>query len=107
MNKWRGETQVRLNGEDVTLRPTLEAIMKIEGKGNSVLRMAMEFQRKSLRFSDAAIIISAASGKPYKEVLNQMGKQGLVDFIGPIGEFLEACLSGLGPTTGVDTPSSD
>lgn len=100
MNKWRGETQVRLNGEDITLRPTLDAIMKIEGKGKSVLRMAMEFHAKSLRYSDAAAIVSAGSGKPYQDVLDQMSKQGLVDFIEPIGEFLEACLSGLGPMTG-------
>ena len=109
MNKWRGETQVRLNGEDITLRPTMDAIMKIEGKGKSVLRMAMEFQGKNLRYADAAAIISAGSGKPYDQVLEQMGKQGIVDFLVPIGEFLEACLAGLGPTTGEspDTLSSN
>ena len=104
MNKWRGETQIRLNGEDVTLRPTLDAIMQIEGKDKSVLRMAMEYHKQSLRFSDAASIIAAGSGKPYDQVLQQIGEQGLTDFIAPIGEFLEAALSGLGPMTGETPP---
>ena len=111
MNKWRGESRIHLNGSTHTLRPTLQAIMAIEAEGRSVLKLAMNYHDRDLSYADAVnILYHGMVEEPRKDkayIMECLSKQGMIDILEPVGEFLEAAISGLGPTTGEspDTPS--
>lgn len=113
MNKWRGESQVKLNGSTYTLRPTLQAIMAIESEGPSVVKLAMSYRDRDISYVDAVNILYhglVTEGEPRKDkayLMKCVSEQGILQLLDPVGAFLEAAIDGLGPTTGEspDIPS--
>lgn len=83
-----GQIGVELGGEEVLLKPTLEAMQKINRRfGN--LRDAVQ-QVQALDFDAIAFILAAGAGR--KDVAQQAFEQGLVNLVEPVASYIAALM---------------
>lgn len=101
VNKDRGEVEIDLEGQRLTMRPTFQAMCEIEDEtGMAILELARVFQdgRFGGRHVTAVICagLRAAYDDPpdYETVGEFVVKDGLHKYAGPVGEFLAILLSG-------------
>lgn len=83
-----GQIGVELGGEEITLKPTLEAMQKINQRfGN--LREAIQ-QVQALDFESVVFILSAGSGR--RDIKHAAFEAGLINLTEPVASYLIALM---------------
>lgn len=95
-----GNVEIDLDGETVTLRPTLQAaqaISRLSGGISGAVRAVGQFDIDTI-----ASVVSlglGVSGKDAKDIPDRVFNTGLADLIGPVSTYLTILANGGRPVT--------
>jgi hypothetical protein len=96
----RGEILVTWSGEQLRLRPTLEALEEIEAKtGQTVLMLCDQTARMAIPFRQLVTVVACglrAAGQQVttEQVKRQVWQDGLAAWMEPVARLLAGCLHG-------------
>lgn len=100
MNQMKGEVLVQLDGKDYILRPTFDAVCKIEGildiGVQGMLKLMME-QNMSLKMIEAILYCGLEAGEnkvPRDELRSKLMMGGTASFIPVCIQFMTNALTG-------------
>jgi hypothetical protein len=107
VNLSRGEVAIVLGGKSYVMRPTFDAIRKMESlAGKGVIKIAARFQEQDFSVSDVAAVITAginANPDNDRVSLDMVGvaivAEGLVSFLEPAAKFVGGAITA-GPKKG-------
>lgn len=103
-NTMRGEVVFNVGGQSFTLRPTFEALVKIEGiVGRSFFEYVQNLNAGSAKLTEVAAIVSACSVDPMTkdEAGSHIFDFGVVSFLN--GPFAELIMRGAGFYEGIES----
>lgn len=86
------EVSIKLNGAEVSLRPTLKAAMTIDKSFGGMLKAFQAVTEMS--FAAYAIVIAAGLEKKPSAVEEDIFATGLEDLVEPVAEFLSLLMNG-------------
>lgn len=105
-NRWRGETEVELLGRTYRVRPTIDAVLRVEGRTErGILGIARDLARGEVGLTTTAAILHAGAvglEASYQDVLKEVAERGLWTYVDQVTAFCEAASFGMGPQ---ETPS--
>jgi hypothetical protein len=102
-NPHRGEVEIQLGGETLTLVPTFEGIIEAEGKVGGLSSIIVKFARQEAGLKEIAALVYGGlvgSGEVAKRKLtfSQVGemcrKEGVSRLLGPVLQFANKCFAG-------------
>jgi hypothetical protein len=92
VNKYRGEVKITLQGQELVLRPTLQALCSIEAElGKSIIILLSDFESKGLTLDEQVVIIQASVSCTYSrdELRSVLYEQGLLTTLPAVCQFLQ------------------
>ena len=97
-NDLRGEISIELAAREYNLRPSFEALCEIENAcGTSIINLLMKFDQRGIFLKEVVSIIKAglkAGGhKTPKNLVNILHKQGFVEILPMVCQFLKKGLN--------------
>lgn len=98
-NAQRGEVEITLAGQTYTLRPTFEAVARIESRLNcGIFGLANRWiGRQDIGLAEASVVIEecirGAGAKPPATVGHLIRKQGLTTFVVPLIKLVSNAIS--------------